>query len=255
VDCAIPGYERGELNLLLIKSHLEPEKEPWSLIDGWEPALNTTSCSTQWGQGSHYENAAFFDFSNELLAGIDYLSYDYSQAPSTTAEVTFLVDMTDVEIVDDVFVTGDFTGASWHFIPMESIGNNISKYSTPLQKGEERACILIVKEDWDTGFCHERLYVECAPMGRMHRKYFIENNTETYAYFWSSCESIPLSVETTEAQASFSVYPNSLNDQLNLDMKYEDVYSIQISTLDGNVAGSYDDAARLIDATFWQQGL
>jgi arabinogalactan endo-1,4-beta-galactosidase len=45
----------------------------------WEPAWVSTACSTRWGQGSHWENATFFDFKNknELHAGIDFLSYDY----------------------------------------------------------------------------------------------------------------------------------------------------------------------------------
>ena len=45
----------------------------------WEPAWVSTSCSTRWGQGSHWENATFFDFQNdnELLEGVDFLSHPY----------------------------------------------------------------------------------------------------------------------------------------------------------------------------------
>ena len=45
----------------------------------WEPAWVSTPCSTRWGQGSHWENAIFFDFQNdnEVLEGIDFLSHDY----------------------------------------------------------------------------------------------------------------------------------------------------------------------------------
>lgn len=45
----------------------------------WEPAWVSTQCSTRWGQGSHWENATFFDFQNgnELHQGIDFLSYPY----------------------------------------------------------------------------------------------------------------------------------------------------------------------------------
>ena len=45
----------------------------------WEPAWITTSCSTPWGKGSHWENATFFDFNagNEVLPGIDFLNYTY----------------------------------------------------------------------------------------------------------------------------------------------------------------------------------
>ncbi len=53
----------------------------------WEPAWVSTECSTRWGQGSHWENATFFDFKNgnELHAGIDFLSYDY-QFPSALVD-------------------------------------------------------------------------------------------------------------------------------------------------------------------------
>lgn len=30
----------------------------------WEPAWISTDCKTQWGVGSHWENAAFFDAAN-----------------------------------------------------------------------------------------------------------------------------------------------------------------------------------------------
>ena len=45
----------------------------------WEPAWVSTQCTTRWGQGSHWENATFFDFknNNEVHAGIEFLSYDY----------------------------------------------------------------------------------------------------------------------------------------------------------------------------------
>ncbi len=46
----------------------------------WEPAWVSTQCSTRWGQGSHWENATFFDFNNnnELHQGVEFLSYPYN---------------------------------------------------------------------------------------------------------------------------------------------------------------------------------
>ncbi|TXB62595.1 arabinogalactan endo-1,4-beta-galactosidase [Phaeodactylibacter luteus] len=35
----------------------------------WEPAWVSTACSTPWGQGSHKENATFFDFDSRVLEG------------------------------------------------------------------------------------------------------------------------------------------------------------------------------------------
>ncbi len=45
----------------------------------WEPAWVSTECTTRWGQGSHWENATFFDFqnNNELHQGVEFLSYPY----------------------------------------------------------------------------------------------------------------------------------------------------------------------------------
>ncbi|MEM9921010.1 MAG: glycosyl hydrolase 53 family protein [Bacteroidota bacterium] len=41
----------------------------------WEPCWVSTGCFTQWGQGSHQEHAAFFDFDNNLLlpGGIEWM--------------------------------------------------------------------------------------------------------------------------------------------------------------------------------------
>lgn len=45
----------------------------------WEPAWVTSSCKTLWGQGSHWENATFFDSknNNEALEAFDF--YDLKQ--------------------------------------------------------------------------------------------------------------------------------------------------------------------------------
>jgi len=40
----------------------------------WEPAWISSTCSTRWGKGSHWENAALFDYSDaELHEGADFL--------------------------------------------------------------------------------------------------------------------------------------------------------------------------------------
>lgn len=44
----------------------------------WEPAWVSTGCSTRWGRGSHWENAALFDYRNtELHEGAAFLNRDY----------------------------------------------------------------------------------------------------------------------------------------------------------------------------------
>ena len=45
----------------------------------WEPAWVSSHCKTRWGQGSHWENAALFDFRHvNLHKGADFLSHDNS---------------------------------------------------------------------------------------------------------------------------------------------------------------------------------
>ena len=53
----------------------------------WEPAWQSSSCFTPWGQGSHMENASFFDFDNELLipGGIEWMQHDYGAPSSLTS--------------------------------------------------------------------------------------------------------------------------------------------------------------------------
>ncbi|TXF86691.1 arabinogalactan endo-1,4-beta-galactosidase [Neolewinella aurantiaca] len=45
----------------------------------WEPAWVSSPCRTQWGQGSHQEHAAFFDFTNNVLpdGGMGFYAYNY----------------------------------------------------------------------------------------------------------------------------------------------------------------------------------
>lgn len=42
----------------------------------WEPAWVSSTCKTRWGDGSHWENAALFDFDGELLESARYLAGD-----------------------------------------------------------------------------------------------------------------------------------------------------------------------------------
>ncbi len=46
----------------------------------WEPAWVSTNCATRWGQGSHWENATFFDFqnNNELLPAVEFFNGPYT---------------------------------------------------------------------------------------------------------------------------------------------------------------------------------
>ena len=44
----------------------------------WEPAWVSTKCNTRWGTGSHWENAALFEYADtELHDGAAFLSHSY----------------------------------------------------------------------------------------------------------------------------------------------------------------------------------
>jgi arabinogalactan endo-1,4-beta-galactosidase len=65
-DALIPGYPatpEGQLNYLIDLTKLTIEGGGEGVIY-WEPAWISTSCSTRWGKGSHWDNATFFDADN-----------------------------------------------------------------------------------------------------------------------------------------------------------------------------------------------
>jgi len=51
----------------------------------WEPAWVSSTCWTQWGQGSHQEHATYFDFQTNLLSngGINFMTHDYDNLVAT----------------------------------------------------------------------------------------------------------------------------------------------------------------------------
>ena len=53
----------------------------------WEPAWVSSTCYTPWGQGSHQEHAAFFDFSSNMLpeGGMLWPEFNYQNLPSSTS--------------------------------------------------------------------------------------------------------------------------------------------------------------------------
>jgi len=54
----------------------------------WEPAWISTAARTQWGTGSHWDNATFFDFhrANEAHEGIEFFSHPYRLPPAGSAQ-------------------------------------------------------------------------------------------------------------------------------------------------------------------------
>jgi arabinogalactan endo-1,4-beta-galactosidase len=100
----------------------------------WEPAWISTPCYTLWGQGSHWENATFFDFreQNNVHEGIQFLSYAYE----TPVQITFEVTLEGPVPSDGLFFWGDFTGLGRRLLPMDRISSQVYSFSTRLVPGE-----------------------------------------------------------------------------------------------------------------------
>ncbi|MFK7981938.1 MAG: arabinogalactan endo-beta-1,4-galactanase [Saprospiraceae bacterium] len=73
-DAAIPGFDispQGQYDYLTTLEQKIKEGGGSGLIY-WEPAWVSTSCSTRWGQGSHWDNATLFDQNNRAIIGMQY---------------------------------------------------------------------------------------------------------------------------------------------------------------------------------------
>ncbi len=75
-DALIPGFPATEVGQYEFLESLEDR-----IIEGggrglvyWEPAWVSTTCSTRWGKGSHWDNATLFDQNKRPLKGLTYFS-------------------------------------------------------------------------------------------------------------------------------------------------------------------------------------
>lgn len=68
----------------------------------WEPCWVSSSCFTQWGQGSHQEHATFFDFDNNLLlpGGIEWMGHNY------VTDIEEVSEKSEIQILSNSF-SGD----------------------------------------------------------------------------------------------------------------------------------------------------
>lgn len=73
-DALIAGYpatEKGQYDYLKALENAIIAGGGEGLIY-WEPAWVSTSCRTQWGQGSHWDNATLFNHNNKVTEGMKY---------------------------------------------------------------------------------------------------------------------------------------------------------------------------------------
>jgi len=204
----------------------------------WEPAWVSTNCSTLWGVGSHWENAAFFDFNNNLHNGIGFLDYDYSIMPAAldSVLVTFKVDMTGVDTTNGVFVTGDFTGVNWQFRQMHHIGQNVFEFSQKIPGRSAGAYIFQNKDDWNTQ-SREPVPAACALKWNTHREFVVKKEVAEFAFKWGTCEAISgLSVDE-KLMNQVQIFPNPAISSFHLQSA-ENINRIEISDFFGRVLRS-----------------
>lgn len=83
-DTLIPGYPatpQGQLKYLVDLTQLTVDAGGVGVVY-WEPNWISTRCRTRWGQGSNWENAAWFDYRrHEALPAFDFLSRRYVPKP------------------------------------------------------------------------------------------------------------------------------------------------------------------------------
>ena len=168
----------------------------------WEPAWISTSCRTRWGDGSHWENAALFDYEASILhEGADFLDHDFTTALQRTdppdfpiapsmATVTFSVDMSGVRHTDGAFITGSFTGpeGSWRVLPMNHEGGNVYAYRVALSPGDEGAFYFLRGAEWGL---RETVPLPCAEMWNVDRKYSVSESAAVYAFRFGTCDALP----------------------------------------------------------------
>ncbi|NVJ46959.1 MAG: glycosyl hydrolase 53 family protein [Cytophagia bacterium] len=73
-DALISGYPASPQGQLDYLNRLKEEihEAGGSGLIYWEPAWVSTNCSTQWAQGSHWDNATMFNFSNRATIALNF---------------------------------------------------------------------------------------------------------------------------------------------------------------------------------------
>jgi len=185
----------------------------------WEPAWISTSCQTYWATGSHWDNATLTDFDGKLHEGADFLSYDYSQKPEALEDqqVTFKVDMTNIDTENGVFVTGDFTGETWALQPMTLTENNLYALETTIPGRTTGAYIFYNDNEWEDEN-REVVPAPCANLWDTHREYRVKGADETIHFSWGRCDQQPNDVilgldgDLTE----LSLYPTMAKEKISI---------------------------------------
>ncbi|MDX1430060.1 MAG: glycosyl hydrolase 53 family protein, partial [Rhodothermales bacterium] len=178
----------------------------------WEPAWISTACSTRWGQGSHWENATFFDFDNgnELLPAIDFLNANY--VTDRVVPIELRVNAGGQDVSRGIYVAGDMTydsTGSWQAVGMEDIGSNI--YRTSFDLRANTAYRLNFYNGPNLGQDKEALSFRCAGSRGDNRLISVQETSGEFAFDFGACSAedlvdVTLQVDMTGQNVSSGVY-------------------------------------------------
>jgi len=116
---------------------------------------------------------------------------------------------------EGVFVTGDFTGEDWQFMPMTDVGDDTFEFSGKIPGRSYGAYIFQNKADWNTS-SRENVPTECALFWDTHRAFLLGNEPTEFAYVWSSCTKIDeVGVSEIDRQ-QISLTPNPVQSKLHI---------------------------------------
>lgn len=73
-----PASEVGQLNYLIKLKDIVKSAGGEGIVY-WEPAWVSTNCSTLWGKGSHWENAALFNFDKKATLGMSFYNGSFKE--------------------------------------------------------------------------------------------------------------------------------------------------------------------------------
>lgn len=105
-DSTLEGFPltgEGQKDFLLALSKVAYDVGAMGIVY-WEPAWVSTPACTQWGEGSHWENASFFDFEGEALPAFEFYSFDGSVSTNNTLFYSSVIypnpasDMVNIEL-------------------------------------------------------------------------------------------------------------------------------------------------------------
>lgn len=98
----------------------------------WEPAWVSTPCSTPWAQGSHYENATFFDFDNRVLkpGGMDWFGQGFTS--STEQRDSDKLTIPKIQVSSQyltLYLPSDWQDGEYQFKIMDAKGSLMNAHS------------------------------------------------------------------------------------------------------------------------------